>query len=332
MTNQRFETVPSPLPSVHDQITRSLKLVHSAAHRITQKLTHLQHQNRFNREQILEAEARIDQLLAKLKESNPLLTDQNARHQEPVADPTPPEEIEQLRRQLQQRSGLLRQSAHDLKSNFGIILSATSLLAQSQTDAKRQQMLDMLRRNLGQANQLINQLLDVTRLEAGEERRQLTTFDVADLLGGLIESIRPLADEKCLWVQKQGVDSLLIESDYVKLYRIAQNLLLNAIKHTKLGGITLGWESGIDRQEWYLTITDTGPGLPGGSHRGSGEGIGLLIVRQLCTLLDAQLSVEEPNGAGTRFIVTFPLRYSNPAVQIPVFSSRSDVPFPKVQS
>ena len=253
----------------------------------------------------------MDQLEIKLQRFNHELTtkSQKNNNQELEADQKPTDRVKKLDHQLKRRSELLRQSAHDLKSNFTIVQASTDLLIEAQTDADRQQMKSMLKRNFNQATHLLTQLLDVTRLEAGEEHRQLTQFNVADLLDKLVKNIRPLADKKNLWVRGQGVCSLLVEGDSVKIYRIAQNLLINAIKYTNRGGVTVKWmKKATDK--WSLTVTDTGPGLSNKGHHASGEGIGLLIVRQLCTLLAGKFLVKEPKGGGTQFVLTFPLRYS----------------------
>lgn len=320
LINKTLFTGSKPIPTksstpllIHDQTARRLELARSVALQVANKLTRIQQCNLLNQQQIREAEDRIDQLLANLKQSSLQSggqIDQNTDHGL-VANHKRPDGVEQLRHQLRQRSELLRQSAHDLKSNFSLIQGATDLLVRARTDTDRQHMLGMLQRNFRQATRLLTQLLDVTRLEAGEERQQLTTFNVVDLLSGLVEYVQPLADEKGLWMRKQGLSSLLIEGDSVKLYRIVQNLVLNAITHTKAGGVTLNLESETGSQEWCLTVTDTGPGLSTGSHHASGEGIGLLIVRQLCALLEGQLFTEELQNVGTQFRISFPLRYSN---------------------
>lgn len=102
----------------------------------------------------------------------------------------------------------------------------------------------------------------------------------------------------------------MVQGDSIKLQRIVQNLLLNAIKYTRQGGVRLEWSGGSTSRQWQLSVTDTGPGLSTSGGQVAGEGIGLLIVRQLCTLLDGQLRLEESPKAGSRFTVILPQRYS----------------------
>lgn len=215
--------------------------------------------------------------------------------------------LEKLRQQLRERGELLRSASHDLRGNFGIIQGAASLLDFANSDEERQQMLAMLQRNLQQATQLLTEMLNMARLEAGKEERQIATFDVAALLNELAESVRPLADERHLWLSVEGDQGLLVESDAVKVSRIAQNLVLNALKYTQTGGVTIGWEAETDH--WWLTIADTGPGLPESAQAKTGEGIGLVIVRQLCELLDGQMHIDSQLDKGTRFRLRFPKTY-----------------------
>lgn len=306
-------SLSSALSLLHDQIAFDLDQARSVAHHAAHQLDHLQQRSRFNQQQIHQAQVRVDQLLARLQQPKPPANTQigSFTEQESVADQKGLNRIEQLQQQIHQRSELLRQSAHDLHSNFSLIQGATYLLDQAPMEADRHHILGILQRNLTQATHLLTQLLDMSRLEAGEERRQLTTFNIVGLLGDLVETVRPLADKKGLWVRKQGIKSLLIEGDEVKLYRVAQNLLLNAIKYTQRGGVTLGWAIGVARQEWLLTVTDTGPGLSVGRQQALGEGVGLVIVRGLCALLEGRFLVEEPPGGGTRFVLWFPQRYAD---------------------
>lgn len=214
-----------------------------------------------------------------------------------------------LRQQIRDRGEFLRSTSHDLRGNIGIIQGAASLLNLANTDEEREQMLAMLQRNLQQATKMLTELLDVARLEAGQEQRQLETFDVAEQLNGLVESVRPLADERGLWLRSEGEESLLVEGDAVKTRRIAQNLLLNALKYTREGGVTISWGAAPSADRWLLTIVDTGPGLPESSRSTTGEGIGLLIVRHLSELLDCQMTVESQPKVGTRFKLAFPRTY-----------------------
>ncbi|WP_420150165.1 CheR family methyltransferase [Spirosoma sp.] len=239
------------------------------------------------------AEAQQDDLLNELENSN-----DNLRV------------LTQLRQHIQDRGEFLRSTSHDLRGNFGIIQGAATLLNMANTEAEREQMLSMLQRNLREATQMLTELLDVARLEAGQEQRQIAPFDAAEQLSGMVESVRPLADEKGLWLRSEGEETLSVEGDVVNVRRIAQNLLLNALKYTQTGGVTVSWKADANTDYWQLIVADTGPGLLKVTRSKTSEGIGLIIVRQLCELLNARLEIDSQPGVGTRFEVSFPRTYS----------------------
>lgn len=217
--------------------------------------------------------------------------------------------LSQLRQQLRERGELLRRTSHDLRGSFGIIQGAATLLDFANSDDERAQMLGVLQRNLKQGTQLLTEMLDMARLEAGQEELHIASFDVAELLWELAESVRPLANERNLWLHVEGETTLVIENDAVKIRRIAQNLLLNALKYTETGGVAIDWK--VEANYWWLRVIDTGPGLPESTRLKSGEGIGLIIVRQLCELLNCQLDADSRAGEGTEFSLRFPMNYSS---------------------
>ncbi|GAB3781992.1 hypothetical protein GCM10028818_36940 [Spirosoma horti] len=243
--------------------------------------------------------------------------------------------LRQLRQTLRERGELLRATSHDLRGNFGVIAGTAFMLTAVQSEDERRQMLEMLQRNVRQATQMLTELLDYARLEAGQEKRTITSFDAASLLIELSQSVRALAEQKALSLEMDGPDSLLVEGDALNVRRMAQNILLNAINYTPAGLIRLEWGVEPDNRWWFL-IQDTGPGLSAdllaslnnsplasgqnfqvhrggvqstGSSETSGEGIGLRIVRQLGELLDARLAIQSQPGKGTRFMVSLPTQY-----------------------
>ncbi|MCX6215328.1 CheR family methyltransferase [Spirosoma sp.] len=241
------------------------------------------------------------------------------------------QDLEQMRRYVRERGEFLRATSHDLRGSFGVIQGAAALLNLMDTKEEREQMLSMLNRNLGQVTALLTQLLDYSRLESGQEQVFSQPFDVSYLFKELSTSMEPLAKDRGLWLQVNGPDTLPVTGDMVKVQRIAQNLILNALKYTRQGGVTISWELGEENTGWRFSVSDTGPGLPEEAARqlvdslnsgspdankmelvpkegSSGEGIGLSIVRQLSNLLEATLTVESNTGQGTLIEVRFAKR------------------------
>ena len=88
---------------------------------------------------------------------------------------------------------------------------------------------------------MLNDVMDLARLEAGQEQRSVEPFDAAVLLRELCEGLQPLAGERGLLLKAVGPTTFPVEGDTVKTRRIVQNLLLNALKYTQEGGVTATW-------------------------------------------------------------------------------------------
>src|SRR5215469_16430492 len=128
-----------------------------------------------------------------------------------------------------QRAATWRDAAHDLRGTVGMISSASSVLAEAADDVRRRAVSQMLQRSVESLRLLLTDLLDLSRLEAGEERRNLSHFDAAMLLRQYCDSVRPLAIERNLFLRAEGPQTLSVEGDPAKIQRIAQNLILNAL-------------------------------------------------------------------------------------------------------
>ena len=251
----------------------------------------------------------------------------------------------EIRQLEQQRADLWRQAAHDLRGNLGVVANATVGLAHGGLAADaRDDFVRILMRNVTTLHHLLDDVTSLARLQAGREQRQVEPLDVAQLLNQLCEGIRPLAQQRRLFLRCAGPPGFAADGDAVKIRRIAQNLILNAVKYTRDGGIVVSWgdSDADDRKRWELSVSDTGPGLHSGSGellaqaletasaegaapagnspaardenqgpRESGEGIGLSIVKRLCELLDATIELKSVPEVGTTFRILFPRKYPN---------------------
>jgi signal transduction histidine kinase len=177
------------------------------------------------------------------------------------------ENIQQLEKQ---RADLWRQAAHDLRGNLGVVANATVGLSQGGLhEPARDTFVRILMRNVTSLHHLLNDVTDLARLQAGAEPRRVELLDVSALMQQLCEGIRSIAQERHLFLHCSGPEGFAVQGDEVKIRRIAQNLILNAVKFTQSGGITVAWgDSGAnDSKRWELRISDTGPGLHSGSDK-----------------------------------------------------------------
>jgi signal transduction histidine kinase len=248
-------------------------------------------------------------------------------------------------RDLEQRRGqLLRTSVHDLQGSLGIVTGNVDMLDHDGlTGEDREEMRTLLQQGVIDLKVMLADLMDLGRLEAGQETLKVADFDAAKLLAELSATLHPLAQERNLYLTATGPEELTVQGDVTKVRRVAQNLLLNALKYTQEGGVAVAW--GEAKERWFLRVEDTGPGLqastaaplakklaeatetahevePPSVHStlttaetappklsAGGEGVGLAIVKRLCELLDAGLELESQAEGGTVFRVFFPRHY-----------------------
>ncbi len=225
----------------------------------------------------------------------------------------------------------LRDTSHDLKGAVFSLKMGFDLLKDRKLDSKSSEIIKQMETANSNVGHLINELLDLFRLEAGQEKLNIEEFDISDSLKSFCKSMESTAKAEDLKLKYNGEKNLITHSDKKKIQRIAQNLILNSLKYTKSGFVEINWKQKSEKF-WMLKIRDTGPGLSD-THAASlttktndssakqkksvastekveehGEGIGLLIVKRLCQLLDAIIDIETEKGKGTNYEISFPIK------------------------
>lgn len=171
--------------------------------------------------------------------------------------------LDKLHQLTKQRGQHLRQTSHDLRGSFGIVIGAAHLLQLPVKKEERAQFLEMLTRNIKDAEHMLNQLLDYARLEAVQETVESKPFDASELLESLVKGAQSVAKSKNLILKADGPDKLPVVGDAVKVQRVVQNLLVNALKYTQQGWVSVSWAMENDTR-WIISVQDTGPGLKSG--------------------------------------------------------------------
>ena len=175
--------------------------------------------------------------------------------------------LEEVREVERWRMDMFRQAAHDLRGNLGVVKNVTWGLTEDDLPPEmRHKFLQLLKRNVSSLHEMLDEVMDLARLQAGRELRDVKPFDAAATLQELAETLQRIAAERGLFLKTDGPESLPVEGDAGKVRRIAQNLLLNALKYTRHGGVTLSWgdSRNNDPKRWMLCVTDTGPGIHAG--------------------------------------------------------------------
>ncbi len=165
----------------------------------------------------------------------------------------------------QRRAALIHQAVHDLNSDvLGVSMAATMVGRTQLAEADRMESVAFLQRATQGLTTMLGELMELARLEAGQEKRRLVDFDAAALIAELCEGNQPFARERSLFLNTEGPLRLVVEGDADKVRRLARNLLVNALKYTEGGGVTVSW--GEEQENWWLMVKDTGPGMsPGAS-------------------------------------------------------------------
>ena len=175
--------------------------------------------------------------------------------------------LEHSRRLEEQRVQLLHEAAHDLRGGLGAVVNATACLKlENISESIREFFFHSLQQSVTSLHSMLNDVMDLARLEAGQEQRSVEPFDAAVLLRELCEGLQPLAGERGLLLKAVGPTTFPVEGDTVKTRRIVQNLLLNALKYTQEGGVTATWGDSreSDAERWMICVQDTGPGFHAG--------------------------------------------------------------------
>jgi signal transduction histidine kinase len=168
---------------------------------------------------------------------------------------------------------------------------------------------------------MINDLLDLSRIESGKMEIVLESFPVADLVNEVVESLTPLVEQKKLRLEASlDEPDLTLHSDRQRCFQILLNLANNAVKFTDVGAIRLSVRTTPKNVE--ITVSDTGIGIKpenmkqlfeafrqvDGSARRvyEGTGLGLYLSKQLATMLGGYMKAESEYGIGSRFSFTVP--------------------------
>lgn len=223
------------------------------------------------------------------------------------------------------KSAFLSAMSHELRTPLNSVIGFTGVLLGGMAgplQPQQEEPLRIVQRNGRHLLDLINDVLDLSKIEASEMRLAASPFDLVQSLREAMESLAPAAAAKGLeLVQSCAVETLPMTGDRRRVAQILLNLLSNAVKFTEKGSVTLALARGKDQV--HLAVRDTGPGIPakdlprlftefeqldeGLARRNEGTGLGLALSRRLARLMNGTIEVESQLGLGTTFTLTLPL-------------------------
>src|SRR5713226_2824043 len=229
------------------------------------------------------------------------------------------------------KSKFLANMSHELRTPLNAIVGFSDLLAEQtagELNDKQKRFVNHIKQGSAHLLQLINDILDLSKIEAGQLELRCEDFQVKDALPEVLSTIRPLAMAKNIQVQTRLETDRAIFADRVRFKQILYNLLSNAVKFTpKDGRITIDYAE--DEDFVCLSVTDTGIGICAedqavvfeefrqieGSTDASkeGTGLGLAITKRLVEQQGGKISLESKSGKGSRFTFTLPMGSGAPS-------------------
>ncbi len=216
-----------------------------------------------------------------------------------------------------EKSRFLAAASHDLRQPLAALALYTDAL-KDRAEAENLAIATKMSECVAGLSELLDKLLDLSKLDAGVEEPRVRDFSVGDLLDKLLAAHAPEAEQKGLKLRRVP-SALIARTDPVLFQRILGNLLVNAIRYTARGGVLIGCRR---RQgKTWVEVWDTGIGIPpdktteifeafkqlGDDARTRGSGLGLAIVAGTAELLGLQIRVQSSPGRGSMFAVEIPL-------------------------
>ncbi|WP_161540776.1 PAS domain S-box protein [Rhodothermus marinus] len=221
------------------------------------------------------------------------------------------------------KSAFLANMSHEIRTPITAILGFAELLDE-ELEARQQEDLreftNIIDRSARRLLMLLNDILDLSKIEANRLELKLHPTDVVDVARQAVQLMQPLAEEKGLKLELHAEENLMARADPNRLHQVLVNLLSNAIKFTDEGYVRV--ELGRKKGRIRLVVEDTGCGISpeflphlfepfrqeheGLEQKHQGVGLGLAIVKRLIDLMGGQITVQSEPGKGTRFEILLP--------------------------
>jgi signal transduction histidine kinase/CheY-like chemotaxis protein len=258
----------------------------------------------------------LEQQSGELSEQKDELTEQNV-------------ELEFQKNQLDEASKLksvfLSNMSHELRTPLNSVIALSGVLSRRlKTTIPKEEYgyIDVIERNGKHLLELINDILDLSRIEAGKEEISLSRFSIAELVAVVISTVRPQVKEKNIELSNLiGNDVPGIISDFSKCRHILQNIIANAVKFTERGVVEVSAVMVLDMV--HIIVKDTGIGIAkdnipyifdefrqadgSTSRKYEGTGLGLSIAKKYAEMLHGLIEAESAPGKGSTFTIKLPL-------------------------
>jgi two-component system, NarL family, sensor histidine kinase BarA len=269
---------------------------------LSETLNHMLANLKTSQDKLREANKSLDARLGQLAEANVALYEANKLKSEFIAS-----------------------VSHELRTPLNSILGFADLLKDSlPADAKQARYIQNIVKGGTNLLDLINDLLDLAKIEAGRMEVRVQPIVLGDLFEGLVNLLKPLSEAKKITiVSRVEADVPIVQTDGSRLQQVLYNFLANAIKFSPNGEKIDLLASAVDEERVRITVTDRGPGIPvekqqvifekfrqadqSHTREHGGTGLGLAIARELTTLLGGTIGVQSEQGKDAAFWCILPV-------------------------
>jgi signal transduction histidine kinase len=247
------------------------------------------------------------------------------------------DKAEQLRAAVDLKSRFLSYMSHEFRTPLTSITSLTNILLarlDGPLTSEQARQVEFVRSSVLELTEMVDDLLDLARMEAGRITVSPEWFEMVDLFSTLRGMFKPIVASSSVSLKfEESEDITRLYSDDKKLSQILRNYISNALKFTSEGEVTVAAQR-IGEAEVEFSVTDTGIGIGAGQlsalfqdfvqietrqqRRLRGTGLGLSLARQFAGLLGGRVGATSELGKGSRFWVAIPLRYGGGPVSPPV--------------
>lgn len=221
---------------------------------------------------------------------------------------------------IKRKNNFIATASHDLRQPLHAIGLFIESLQKTEINSKQKEILLKMKKSSSDLNELLNSILDISKLDADAVPVNKTHFAIAPLLKSIEDEFETEAKAKSIHLHINSSSSV-VHSDSLLLSRILKNLVSNAVKYTSTGSVNLITE--VDDSHLSICIKDTGPGIPKEQYQSVfleynqlpnlnaqpnfGQGLGLSIVKRLVELLKLDISLDSEIDQGTQFCLLVPL-------------------------
>ena len=215
------------------------------------------------------------------------------------------------------KSAFLANMSHEIRTPLNAIVGFSSLLAETDSRSERQEYIKIVQENNELLLQLISDILDLSKIEAGTFNFVYTNVDVNETCSEIIKSMGMKVGKGVELILEEPFPECYIYTDKNRFTQVISNFINNALKFTQQGSITLGYEQ-VSHQKIKFYVRDTGMGIPEEKQKSvferfvklntfvQGTGLGLSICKSIVSQMGGEIGVDSTEGVGSCFWFTHP--------------------------